>query len=284
LVKDYYQLAKPGIIYGNALTASAGFLLASKGHIRLGLFLAMLGGLSLIIASACAFNNYIDRSIDAKMKRTRNRALVSRAISAPRALVYASFLGIAGAAILGLYTNWLALLVALGAFFVYVVLYGIWKRRTAYGTLIGALAGAAPPVVGYSAAAHRLDGGALILFLILMFWQMPHFLAISIYRFKDYKAASLPVWPVKKGLPSTKVNMLAYVIAFMAATTALFIFGYAGIVYLVVATALGLAWLWRCAEGFTATDDQLWARGVFRFSLVVITLLSVMIAVDAAGR
>lgn len=281
MLRTYYFLTKPGIIRGNAITATAGFLLASKGNINWTLFLAMLGGLSLIVASACVFNNYIDREIDAKMVRTKKRALVSGIVSGQDAILFASILGIAGGVILTLLTNFLALVVAMTGFFFYVVVYGYFKRRTSLGTVIGSISGAVPPVVGYVAVSGSFDSGALIIFLILVFWQMPHFYSIAIYRLKEYRAAGIPVLPLKKGIKATKVQMLLYIAAFIFAVASLTVFDYTGYVYLVVALLLGLAWLWLCLKGFNARDDNKWARGMFKFSLVVITVLSVTISIDS---
>lgn len=241
----------------------------------------MLGGLSLIIASACVLNNYIDRDIDKKMARTKNRALVSGRISVRAAIAYAIILGLGGTALLILFTNWITVLVALAALLVYVTVYGYFKRASVHGTVVGSLAGAVPPVVGYLAVTNHVDKAAVILFLIMVFWQMPHFYAIAIYRFKDYKNAGLPVLPVKKSIHTAKIYMLVYILGFAATALSLSLFGYTGIVYVVITLLLGIGWLRLSIKGFRADDDALWARTMFRFSLVVITLLSITISLDA---
>lgn len=279
MIKTYYSLTKPGIIYGNVLTATAGFLLASKGHVNFWLLLATVGGTALVIASACVFNNYIDRDIDAKMARTKKRALVSGLVPGRNAIIYAVLLGLTGFLVLAAWTNPLVVLIGVIALFDYVVLYGISKRRSVHGTLVGSIAGAAPVVAGYCAVTDRFDTGALLLFLILAFWQMPHFYAIAIYRFKDYKAAGLPVLPVKRDARTAKIQILLYIIAFVTATSSLTVFGYTGYVYLVVMAIIGLKWLWLGVKGFGTDDDKRWARKMFFFSLVVIVALSVMLSV-----
>lgn len=280
--KAYYRLAKPGIIYGNLLTAAGGFLLASKGQIDYGLFLAVLAGTALVIASGCVINNYIDRGIDKKMARTRARALVLGLIPARNAIIYGVTLGLLGMLILSLWTNLLVVAIGLAAWFFYVVLYGIAKRRSVHGTLVGTIPGAAALIAGYVAASNRLDMGTLILFLIMVFWQMPHFYAIAMYRFKDYKAAGLPVMPVKKGLDNTKTQIMAYIVAFIIAIMLLYIYGYAGFIFALVMIPLGLYWLWLGTKGFTAlSNNGLWARQMFLFSLVIITALSVSLSIDA---
>lgn len=279
MIKAYYTLAKPGIIYGNAVTAVAGFFVASKGHFPFVIFLAMLVGISLVMASGCVFNNYMDREIDQKMARTKNRALVKGTISARNALIYATILGLLGALVLGLWTNPLTLLIAFIGFFVYVVLYGISKRRSPFGTIVGSIAGAVPPVVGYTAVSNHFDVAALILFLILVLWQMPHFYAIAIFRSDEYAAADLPVLPLKKGLPETKRQIILYTFAFLVATILLTVFQVTGFTYLALFLPLGIAWLYLGFQGFKADNDKVWARSMFRFSLIVLTALCVIMAI-----
>lgn len=280
MIKTYYVLTKPGIVFGNAITATAGFALASQGAFHLRLFLAMLLGLSLIIASACVFNNMIDRDVDEKMVRTRERALVKGSISPQRALQFAILLLFSGVSVLLLFTNLLTLSIALAGFFIYLVLYTLLKYRSTHATLIGSLAGGVPPVVGYCAVSHCLDVGAFLLFLIVVLWQMPHFFAIAMYRLSDYAAASIPVLPVKKGMYVTKIQMLLYILAFIIATVMLTLFGFTGYAYLIVALLLGLPWAWLSIQGFKSKNDMLWARKMFFLSLVIIVLLSFMISID----
>jgi len=280
-LRAYYRLTKPGIIYGNAFTATGGFLLGARGHVHVWLFLAMLGGMSLVIAAACVYNNFMDRDIDQKMARTRKRALVQGTISGAHALTYATLLGVVGFAVLSLWVNALVVLVGLIGFIDYVALYDIAKRRSVYGTLVGSISGAAPIVAGYCAATDRFDGGVLILFFILVFWQMPHFYAIAMYRADDYAAASIPVVPLKQGFHAAKIQIMCYIAAFIVAISTLTVFGYASYTYLVVMMLLGVAWLWRGFQGFGPLDDKKWARKMFFFSLIVIVALSTMLSLDS---
>jgi protoheme IX farnesyltransferase len=278
MLKTYYLLTKPGIIFGNVMTMICGMMLASKGHIDYGLFLATLIGLSSVIASACVFNNYIDRYIDQKMTRTKNRALARGSISIRQALLFATLLGLFGVLVLFLGTNFLTVAMSLLGFFVYVVLYSIWKRHSTYATIIGSVAGGMPPVVGYCAVSNCFDLGAFLLFMMVVLWQMPHFFAIALYRFDDYVAAAIPVLPVKKGAYVTKLHMLFYIIAFIVMALMLTFFGYAGYTYLVVTTLIGATWLMLCIKGFSSDNDLLWARKMFLFSLVTITALCMTIS------
>lgn len=281
MIKTYIAVAKPGIIFGNLISVVGGFFLASKGSMDWLLFIATILGVSLVVASGCVFNNYIDRDIDRKMERTKNRVLVRGLISPPTTLLYASLLGISGLLLLLVFANALAMLLAIIGFVVYVGLYSLYlKRKSVYGTLIGSLSGAAPPVIGYCAVSNQFDIGALILLLMFSLWQMPHSYAIAIFRYNDYLAASIPVLPVKRGISVTKHHITLYIIAFAIATLMLTLSGYAGYSYFVVALCVSLWWLGMALSGYKATDDRVWARKVFVFSIITITALSVMMSVD----
>lgn len=281
-MKQYLQVTKPGIIFGNIISIIGGFLLAAKGIIDYPLFMTTLLGVSLVIASGCVFNNYIDRDIDRIMERTQNRPLVKGLIDPKFCLIYASIMGIVGIILLYINTNALATLLSVIGFVIYVGIYSLYiKRKSVYGTLVGSLSGAAPPVIGYCAVSDQFDMGALILLLIFSLWQMPHSYAIAIFRFKDYKTANIPVLPVIKGISVAKTHIFLYILAFMVATIMLAISGYAGYKYLIVAAAVCLWWLGMAVSGFkNKNDDRLWARKLFIFSIVAITSLSVMMSID----
>jgi protoheme IX farnesyltransferase len=267
---NYYLLIKPGIIIGNLIAVAAGVALASHGPINVFLLLATLLGLGCVIASACVCNNYIDRHIDGKMNRTKNRPFARGTISIKKAFIFAIVLWFLGNLVLGTSTNLLTVSIANLGFCVYVFLYSLWKSRTIYGTAIGSIAGGIPPLVGYCAVSNQLDVGAWIFFAIMVLWQMPHFFAIAIYRLEDYKSAALPLLPIKRGLLRTKIHMLIYIVAFLFATAGLTLSGYMGKIYLICALILALAWLVLCIQGFKSKNDQLWGKQMFRFSLIVI--------------
>ena len=277
---NYYLLTKPGILLGNLVTTAAGFLLASKGIIDFWLFFTVLMGLTCIMASGCVFNNYIDRTLDKKMERTKNRALVIGLISGRNALFFALILGILGNLILYVYTNYLTVFIADIGLFVYAVLYSLWKSRTIYGTAIGSIAGAIPPIVGYCAVSNHFDMGALIFFTMMTFWQMPHFFSIALLHFKDYTAAGIPVLPIEKGILVTKIHMVIYISSFILAAVMLTLFKYTGYWYLVIVTTLGFSWLLLCIKGFSSKDDQAWGRHMFRLSLILINATCFTIPFD----
>lgn len=279
--KHFIQITKPGIIFGNVLSVAGGFFLASKGHVDLALFLAAAIGTSLVVASGCVFNNCIDRDIDLKMERTRNRVLVQGLVSVKLALIYASLLGIAGVTLLYRVANPLAALFAVIGFVIYVGLYSLYlKRKSVHGTLVGSLSGAMPPVIGYCAVSNSFDMAALTLLVMFSLWQMPHSYAIAIFRFNDYRAASIPVLPVERGIQVAKRHILYYILAFLVATLMLTLGGYAGMSYMAVAAAMGMYWLYMAWTGNKAADDRVWARKLFVFSIFTITALSVMMSLD----
>jgi len=280
-IKNYLLAAKPGIVSGNLISAAAGFFLASKGQVDGVALPATLIGISLVVASGCVFNNCVDRKIDRKMIRTRNRVLAQGLISLKNAVSYAVILGIAGMALLWVATNPLAVVIVLGGLVIYVGVYSLYlKRNSIYSSLIGSLAGATPPLAGYCAVTGRLDMGAVILFSIFSLWQMPHCYAIAVFRFDDYTAAAIPVLPVKQGTAAAKKHIVGYILAFMAATLMLTFGGYTGYSTFAVATVLGLSWLYMAWSRYKASDERLWAKKLFIFSILTIFILSVMMSVD----
>jgi protoheme IX farnesyltransferase len=280
-IKHYVLVAKPGIVFGNLISAAAGFLLASKGRLD-GLALpATLIGISLVVASGGVFNNCVDRNLDRKMLRTRHRALAQGLIKLPSAVSYATLLGLAGLALLWVATNLLSVVIVLAGLVIYVVVYSLClKRHSVYAALIGSLAGATPPLAGYCAVTGRFDLGAVILLSIFSLWQMPHCYAFAVFRFDDYAAAAIPVLPVKQGTAAAQKHMVGYILAFMAATLMLTVGGYTGYRTLAVATGLGLSWLYLAWSGYQAKDERLWGKKLFIFSILTIFILSVMMSID----
>jgi len=279
-LKAYYQLTKPGVLYGNVLTGAAGFLLAAAGHIDWALFVAAISGMTLVIASACVINNYLDRDIDSIMERTKSRPSVTGAIKAGHILTYGIVLGVLGVAILYFWTNMLVVAIGLIGFITYVWLYGaLSKRRSIHGTLVGSISGAMPIAGGYAAVSGQADAGLVIVFLILFFWQFPEFYSIAIYRRKEYAAAHVPVMTVIKGVRSTTIQIFAYTVLYVVSTLLLTVYGYTGLTYLIIMTLAGGYWIWLAAKGLSAKKPEIWARQMFRVSMYTILLLCVMLAV-----
>lgn len=279
-IRAYYQLTKPGVLYGNVLTAIAGFFLAAAGHVDWVTFAAMLFGMTAVVASACVLNNYLDQDIDAVMERTKKRPSVAGVISGPAMVLYSVVLFALGMVALWFGTNTLTVIVGLLGFVTYVWLYGaLSKRRSIHGTLVGSISGAMPILGGYTAASGVIDAGAIIVFLILFFWQFPEFYSIAIYRRKEYAAAKIPVMPVVKGIQSTIVQIFIYTILYVLCTLALTLYGYTGLVYAVVMAVFGVRWIVIGYEGLQTKTPEAWARKMFRFSMISILILCAMLSV-----
>ncbi len=280
-LKPYYILAKPGIIYGNLITTTGGYLFGAILHIHIGSLLAILAGTGLIIGSGCVINNYLDRDIDQHMKRTNKRATVTGAISSRATLTYGSVLGVLGLLILANFTNPLS--TAIGAFGLvsYAGVYTYFKRHTVHATLIGAIPGALPPVAGYTAATNHLDTSAWLLFAILVTWQMVHFYAISIYRLKEYKNAKIPLMSIVYGVKATKIQMVFYGTLFLLALVSLAKFSYAGLFFLAIMIPLALWWLAILVSGLKTIEHSAWARKVFFMSLLLLPAFSLALALNA---
>lgn len=279
--RTYYKLTKPGIVYGNALIASAAYLLGSKGEPEAATFLTMLIGICAVMASACVYNNVLDKDIDRKMKRTQGRALVSGTISTRNALIYATILLLLGLAVLQFGTNTLTTLVAIAGHFAYVVLYGIAKRTTVHGTLVGTISGSTPPVIGYVAATGQVDITAVLLFFVLVAWQMPHFYAIAIFRREDYASAHIPVMPLVKGLRTTRLHIIAYVLLFLALVVLLHTWGGVSLLGTMIVALSGMYWLYLCLLPSEESNVSGWARRQFGWSLSLLLILSATWALDS---
>jgi len=285
MFKRYYKITKPGIITGNTIAALGGFLLAAKGDIDWNLMLATIMGLALIVASGCTINNCIDRDIDAVMKRTQHRVTVTGEISLKAAFAHGVVLGILGFVLLLIYTNAVTVFFAVFGYCIYVGVYSLYmKRHSVYGTFVGSLSGAVPPVVGYCAVSGQFDMAAAILLLMFCLWQMPHSYAIAIFRYQDYRAANIPVLPVARGIETAKHRIVFYIAVFSCVSALLPLTGRVGFGYLAIALATSAWWLVMALRGYRQNTDVVrWSKQVFAFSILQITVLSLMMALDYTG-
>ena len=286
MLKKYLFLTKPGILFGNFVTTLGGYFVAAQGSVDFLLLLLTLLGTTLVVASGCVVNNVIDQDIDHKMQRTQNRAMVKKSVSVPVAIVYALVLGIIGFSLLWFWVNAYAFLFALIGYVFYVGFYSLWtKRTTIHQTVVGSISGASPPVIGYTAVANQFDLAALLIFLGYALWQMPHSWAIAIYRFDDYKNAGIPILPVARSILRTKIESLIYVVLFTLAMNGLFIYGYANWIYAIVLNALCIYWLYIAVLGFKTKPEQdtLWAKRFFLFSVILITVISLLFSVTSTA-
>ena len=280
-LRAYYYLTKPGIVYGNALMAIAGYFFGAHGSPSVTVFFGMLLGVSAVMASACVYNNVIDRNIDLKMERTKKRAVPAGTVSPFHALIFANILLVIGILLLVFGANLLTALVAIGGHVAYVVLYVIAKRKTVHGTLVGTLSGSTPPVIGYVAATGQLDLVALLLFLVLVAWQMPHFYAIAIFRRNDYASAGIPVLSVVKGIDATRKQIIAYVILFILATIALGVYGGVSLLGTLIVILAGFYWLYVCLQIVEQGEAVGWARKQFGWSLMLLLIMAATWSLDS---
>jgi heme o synthase len=278
MISSYYRLTKPGIVYSNILTAIAAFLFGSRGEIALALGVSLIVGLSLSIAGAAVLNNVIDRDIDTRMPRTQRRAIPTGIISPFHATFFGLVLSTIGLCTLYIGVSPLVGALTLGGVIVYVGIYTPAKRITPHSTLIGAISGAVPPVVGYVAATQTIDTIALLLFLILVTWQMVHFFAIALYRVDEYRAARLPVLPVHTHAIRTQQQMVIYAIAYGICITALWKISELGLLYIVPVGILSLGWIGLAVVGYNTHHIRSWARRMFFYSLILLVVWCVCLA------
>ncbi len=284
-IRAYYHLTKPGIIWGNAIAATGGFMLASAGNTNWFLYAFTLLGISLIVASGCVFNNIIDTDIDSLMSRTEKRELVVGKISKKSAMLFAYVIGICGFLTLYFYTNFPAFLVGLFGFYVYVIMYSIfYKRSSVHGTLIGSASGAAPPVIGYVAVTGQLDVGALLIFLGFCAWQMPHSYAIAIFREHDYHASSIPLLPIVRGIKSAQKQMLFYTALYWLSIILLFWFGYIGYISVIVLSGICVFWIYQMVSLYKPQshdfDERVWGKKLFITSILAVSVYSLVLSLD----
>jgi heme o synthase len=274
---DYLELTKPRITLMVGVTALVGFVMASPGAVSLSRLLAALAGTGLVAAGASVLNMVLERDVDARMRRTRTRPLPAGRLRPTEALAFGLLLTAVGLAELLWLSGPTAALVAFVTWTSYVLVYTPLKRKTSLATLVGAVPGALPPVIGWAAARGQVEPGAVVLFTILFLWQVPHFLAIAwIYR-DDYAEGGLPMLPVldvdgRLTGRQTVVHSLALLLVSLAPVAA----GMAGTVYLVGALLLDVA-LTAMAVRFAVHRSLKTARGLFFMSLVYLAGLSALL-------
>ncbi|MFC4303856.1 heme o synthase [Cohnella boryungensis] len=284
MLKDLVALTKPRIIRLNLIAAFGGFWVASKWDLDIWLMIWMLVGSALTMASSCVFNNYLDRELDLKMERTRDRALPQNRLTPNFVLGYGIVLGLAGLAVLfGLVntlTGWLGLL----GMFVYVVIYTMWlKRSSTWSTSIGGISGAMPPVIGYCAVTDVVDAGAWILFALLFLWQPAHFWSLAIRRKEEYRAAGFPLLPVVKGVKRTKWQMLPYILLLIPASILMYTYDYVGIYFLVLSVGIAAVWFLHAVSGLGAKDDEKWAKADFMISINYLMIMFLTMILNTTG-
>ncbi len=278
--RDYLELTKPRVVALIVLTAIIGTLLASPGLPPVDALVFGNLGVALAAASAAAVNHALDRRLDARMGRTRQRPLPSGHLTLAQALRFALVLGVASMVLLVAFVNVLTAVLTFASLIVYAVVYTVWlKHATPQNIVIGGAAGAAPPVLGWVAVTGHVSAQALLLFLIIFAWTPPHFWALAIARRHDYSRAEIPMLPVTHGVEFTRLHVLLYTVILCIVTLLPYLIGMSGLIYLAAALVLDARFLWQAvALKFSRREDL--PMRMFRFSIAYLMWLFLALLVD----
>lgn len=279
LLVDLFALTKPRLSSLVLITAGGGLWLSGVSTDLL-TAAAAVGGTALVVAAANTLNNYLERESDKDMARTAGRPLPSGRMAPGVALGFGLTLSAISVPLLTFATTPLAGLLAAIALVLYVLVYTPLKRRSSLNTLVGAIPGAMPPLIGWTAATGTIDLGGILLFALLFLWQIPHSLAITIYRRSDYESAGLVMLPTEHGLAVTRRQMLLHTFALLPMPLLLLHAGVAGLLTFGVGTLLGLWWLQKAWTGFLHDGDARWARQFFVASLFYLTGMFAVLTLD----
>jgi protoheme IX farnesyltransferase len=276
----YLELCKPKVVALIVFTAVVGMFLAVPAWPPLTALLAGTAGIALAAASAAAINHLLDQRIDAVMARTRNRPLPRGQLGVNQVLTFAAVLGVASMTLLTVWVNTLTAVLTFFSLIGYAIVYTVWlKRATPQNIVIGGAAGAAPPVLGWTAVTGAIDHNALILFLIIYVWTPPHFWALAIHRRREYAAVDIPMLPVTHGVHFTRWHILFYTILLVLVTTMPFLTGMSGPFYLAGATVLNAGFLWYALRLLRENDDSL-PMQTFGYSIIYLMVLFAFLLVD----
>ncbi|MCF6325707.1 MAG: heme o synthase [Devosiaceae bacterium] len=274
-VGDFIALLKPRVMSLVVFTAIVGMLLAPVG-VHPAIFIIAIISIALGGGASGALNMWYDADIDALMSRTKHRPVPTGRIDKNQALGFGVFLSVVSVTLLGLATNWLAASLLAFTIFFYAVIYTIWlKRRTAQNIVIGGAAGAFPAMIGWVAATGTISIEPVILFLIVFLWTPPHFWALALYKKGDYAAANIPMLPNVAGERATIIQILVYSVLLALASLAPVAFGFGGMIYALVAGALGLGMIFLSVRliGTSKKIMRLRSRQLFSFSLLYLFVI-----------
>ena len=278
--RDYLELCKPKVVALIVFTAIVGMLLAVPGFPPLDAVIFGTLGIGLASGSAAAINHVVDQKIDAIMGRTHNRPIPQGAMKSRDALIFALAIGAISMAILIMWVNVLTAALTFFSLIGYAVIYTMYlKRATPQNIVIGGAAGAAPPLLGWTAVTGSVDPGALLLFLIIFTWTPPHFWALAIHRADDYKKVGMPMLPVTHGKDYTRLQILLYTVLLFVVTLLPFSYGMSGWLYLVGAVALNLMFMVYAVRLYRDDNEKLPMK-TFSFSIVYLMILFALLLVD----
>ncbi len=280
LAGRYFELCKPRVVALIVFTAIVGMFLAVPGWPPPLPLIAGTLGIGLAASSAAAINHLLDQRIDAVMARTRNRPLPTGQLTITQVLTFAFALGLLSMAILIIWVNVLTAMLTFFSLIGYAIIYTVWlKRATPQNIVIGGAAGAAPPVLGWTAMTGMIDHNALLLFLIIYVWTPPHFWALAIHRRREYAAVDIPMLPVTHGVRFTLWHILFYTILLVIVTTMPFLTGMSGLLYLAGVTVLNIGFLWYALRLLLNHDDAL-PMQTFGYSIIYLMVLFMFLLAD----
>ena len=282
-LSSYINLCKPKIVALLTITALIGMLLSVNFYTNLTNVingLASLVGFALLAAASAALNQIFDRETDKNMSRTQSRPLAAGNISLTDALTFTAILLFAGSSLMLYFSNLLTLMITTFGFIFYSLIYTIYlKWATPQNIVIGGLSGALPPLIGWTAVSNEISLMPLILVLIIFLWTPPHFWPLAIDRMEEYKKEGVPMMPIAKGVIRTKKEMVVYAVLLLAASLTPYIYGLAGIFYLVTTTALNLYFIFLCLIYLNDKDNQL-SMKIFNFSVKYMLLFFLATYID----
>lgn len=280
LVRDIATLSKPGLTAMNVMM-TAGAMGLAPGSIAGETWFMILLASTLLIASANTLNMYYEREGDKLMVRTRQRPLASGRMNPTAVFIGALAAGLASLGILWHWGNLLTMIVGASAWVSYVWIYTPMKRQSRWAVIVGAYPGAIPPLLGWTAVTGAMGAEGIALFLIVFFWQVPHFIAISLYRQRDYDLAGIKVWPSERGDDAAKTLALIFTIALVPISLILVPLHVASYAYFVLAGGLGLWFFITCLLGFEPESGARWARHFFIVSIIYLPVLTLGLLIDA---
>jgi protoheme IX farnesyltransferase len=276
--RDYLELCKPNVVALMILTSVIGMLLATPQWVPIDILILGNLGIALCAGSAAAVNHIVDRHVDDKMARTANRPIARGRLTPNQATLFAMLTGLAGMTVLILFTNlltaWLTLASLIGYAFIYTM---FLKRATPQNIVIGGLAGASPPLLGWVAVTGELHYNALLLVLIIFAWTPPHFWALAVHRKDEYAEAEIPMLPVTHGEAYTKINIFLYTVMLVVITVLPYLTGLFGWLYLSGSLLLGIGFLYYCWQMWRNRDTGI---KTFKFSIIYLMALFAIMLLD----
>lgn len=278
--RDYYEMTKPNVVMLLLLTALEGMCLATPNWVNAKILICGLLGIGMLSASAAVINHVVDHKIDSVMARTFNRPVAKGKVSINHALWFAGTLGVLGFVVLALFVNMLTAWLTLASLVGYAFIYTMYlKRATPQNIVIGGLAGAAPPLLGWTAVTGEVHSHALLLVLIIFTWTPPHFWALAIHREKDYAKAKVPMLPVTHGVAFTKTSVLLYTVLLGLVCLLPYLTGMSDLIYLIGSSLLNIGFLYYALKlKFDAQPET--AMKTFRFSIIHLMVLFVVLLLD----